>query len=180
MHETISVLNTTLQTLNIPPDRLAKPSNRHAMGWGKKSSSSAVPKPPAQPPKSPAKPPSSSASQPSSRDPAIVPRADCKKNYYYQQMLHRQLNDDGSTDNLATRNSFSSSENKTIREDIRMGDQEVLRDIRELKSAGSNVRRSRSPQLRPPSVHQRLPSDDSMSNSSEYSYRDTRPTLMTS
>ncbi|AOW07983.1 hypothetical protein B0I72DRAFT_141923 [Yarrowia lipolytica] len=138
------------------------------MGWGKKSSSSAVPKPPAQPPKSPAKPPSSSASQPSSRDPAIVPRADCKKNYYYQQMLHRQLNDDGSTDNLATRNSFSSSENKTIREDIRMGDQEVLRDIRELKSAGSNVRRSRSPQLRPPSVHQRLPSDDSMSNSTDY------------
>lgn len=138
------------------------------MGWGKKSSSLAAPKPPAAPPKSPAKPPSSASSQHSTRDPTIVPRADYKKNYYYQQMLHRQLNDDGSTDNLATRNSFSSSENKSIREDIRLGDQEVLRDIRELKSAGSSIRRAKSPYLRPPSAHQRLPSEDSMANSSEY------------
>ena len=148
------------------------------MGWGKKSSSSAVPKPPPQRPKSPAKPPPSSSSAShstnSSRDPTIVPRPDYKKNYYYQQMLHRQLNDDGNTDNVVTRSSFSSAENKSIREDIRLGDQEVLRDIRELKSAGSSVHRSRSPQLRPPSVHQRLPSDDSMTipnngSSSEYS-----------
>lgn len=95
-------------------------------------------------------------------------------------MLHRQLNDDGVTDNVVTRNSFSSAENKSIREDIRLGDQEVLRDIRELKSAGSSVHRTRSPQMRPPtsSTHQRLPSDDSMTvshngSSSEYPYDDS-------
>lgn len=99
------------------------------MAWGKKTSSGAPSKPAPPTP------------MPTTVNDQIVPRADYKKNYYYQQMLHRQLNeDDGS--GVIQRNSFSLSENRNQRDDIRLGDREVLRDIRELKSAGSSQRTS--------------------------------------
>lgn len=122
-----------------------------------------VPKAATPPPVSPSKHASTTA-----KHDLIIPRADYKKNYYYQQMLHRQLNDDQGSDNLVTRNSFSSAENRSMREDIRMGDQEVLRDIRELKSAGSA---RRPPNMNMNTAHTRAASDES--GSSEYYHRVT-------